>query len=448
MRVLLAALLAASGCATQNDIVAQYRQMRPDIAAGNYQAAVEKLKAARGPVYEEGDRVAYWLNLGTLQHYAGDHEASMQSLVSAEETMQELWTKSISEEIARFVISDASKTYAGEDFERILVYFYTALNRVEQGRIQDALVEARRADEQLKRMRIAYEKDGGLGTAYVQDAFMLWLVGVFYELEGSYNDAFLAYREAESVYRKLYARRFATAAPAFLGEDLVRTARLANLGSEGDALARRFAVDGHTVERWREGWAEIVLIHGSGEAPYKVEESFTGVLPGGQVVRVAIPRFVPVPHSIASAELDVGGRTGRTQVVEPVARIATEQFRTQLPGIKARAIARAAVKYAAVAGVKRAVGGGRNASSDRQLAGAVVGLLGSLAGAAAEAADLRAWTTLPAEFGATRLWLPPGEHDVQVRFQDRRGRTIGQAPPLRVRLGPRERRILSVRSLR
>ncbi|MGF1509636.1 MAG: COG3014 family protein [Myxococcota bacterium] len=433
------------GCASQTAIVQQYQDMRPDIVRGDYRAAIEKLKASRGAVYQERDRVAYWLNLGTLQHYAGEYAASMDSLVSAEETMRELWTKSVSEEVARFIVSDAAKTYAGEDFERVLVYFYTALNQVQLGKVQDALVEARRADQELQRMKIAYEKEGGLGTVYVQDAFMLWLIGVFYEIEGSYADAFLAYRAAEEAYQKQYSTRFGTAAPAFLAEDLLRSAVL---GNRSDVAAQlRGRADGQTLQLLQQGWAEIIVIHGNGEAPYKVEKTFTAPLPGGQVTRLAFPSFVPVPHRVARAEVAVGPRTGATQTLEPVDRIASAQFEAQLPGIKARTIARAAIKYAAVAGLKRAVGGGRDASDERRLAGTLVGLFGSIAGAAVEAADLRAWTTLPAEFGATRLWVPPGSHRVDVQYVGRNGGVVSSAAPITVRVRPGERRILNYRSL-
>lgn len=448
LSLVVAVAASGAGCASQSGIVRQYREMRPALIERNWAGAVAQLEEARTRVYREQDRVMYWLNLGTLLHYAGEYERSMEAFVAAEETMREMWTKSISGEVARFVLNETSQGYPGEDHERVLVYLFTALNRVKQGRVADALVEARRADEQLKRMRIAYEGEDGLGTAYRQDAFMLWLVGVFYEIEGSHNDAYLAYRRARKIYEEHYAETFGTSAPPFLDEDLYRTASLAGLEVEARALLESGRITGESLARLEEGWAEVILIHGSGEAPYKVERRFNAPLPDGYVVSVALPEPVVVPHEIDHARLVVGDVSASTAPVEPVARIAATQYAKQLPAIQARAIARAAIKYGVTKAASEAVKGGRDSSGERQIAGTILGILGNIAAAATEGADLRAWTTLPADFGATRLWLPAGTHQVKVTFHARSGARMGELKPDTLTLRPGERRLLSVRSIR
>jgi len=443
-------VLAASACASQNRIVEQYREMRPDLLKREWTVAAAKLEDARTRVYREQDRVMYWLNLGTLLHYAGDYERSMQNFIKAEETMREMWTKSISGEIARFVLNETSQGYPGEDHERVLIYLFTAMNRVKQGRIGDALVEARRADEQLKRMRIAYESDEGLGTVYRQDAFMLWLVGVFYEIEGSYNDAFLAYRRALQIYREHYARDFGTAPPSFIYEDLHRTGILAGLENEARTYLDSSHATGSTLDRFDEGWAEVVLVHGSGEAPFKREKRINAPLPDGYVASIALPELVRVPHEIEFAKLRVEdvGTEAETYAVEPVTRIALRQFQRQAPAIRARAIARAAVKYGVTKAASEAVKGGSDSSGERQLAGTILGLVGNIAAAATEAADLRAWTTLPADFGATRLWIPPGTHEIQISYHRQSGARVGLVESRTVTLVENERHLISVRSFR
>lgn len=444
---IVAVALCAAGCASQSGIVRQYREMRPALLERKWDSAVAQLEEAKTRVYRAQDRVMYWLNLGTLLHYAGDYERSMENFVLAEETMQEMWTKSISGEIGRFVLNETTQGYAGEDHERVLIYLFTAMNRVQQGRIDDALVEARRADEQLKKMRVAYEAEDGLGTVYRQDAFMLWLVGVFYEIEGSYNDAFLAYDRALTIYQEEYDR-FRAQPPAFIYEDLFRTAAQAGLTEEANALLESGRATGVTLERLMEGWAEIVLIHGSGEAPFKQEKRLNVPIPDGYVVSIALPEPVYVPHQIEFARLSVGETETTTELVEPVASIALAQYAAQAPEIQARAVARAAIKYAATKAASEAVKGGSNASSEQRFAGALVGLIGNIAAAATEGADLRAWTTLPADFGAARVWVPPGTHEVRISYHGASGARLGSAETRTVTLGPNERRLISVRSLR
>lgn len=413
---------------------------------GEWDSAAKALEASKEKEYKEEDRVMFWLNLGTLYHYAGDYQASNKNFVAAEAEMQKLWTTSISSEASKFIVSESVQDYGGEEFEKILLYFYTALNAVEQGRIDDALVEARRADEFLKKMQVHYEKEAGedgkaIGLLYKQDAFILWLVGMFYEMEGSHNDAHLAYKAALNAYANEYAGKFGTPAPQFLKEDVVRSAYLSGLTADGDDLKARLGVAGDTLEKLRSGMAELIVFHGAGEAPYKKDLFIDGRMPDGYVSRIAIPKFEAVPYRVTQANVSVGGVSSTTVMAEPITTIALRNYEHRLPAIKARAIARAIVKYVATKATSSAVSGGKDSSSGRKVAGALVGLLGNVAAAASEHADLRAWTTLPAAIGVTRMWVPAGQQSVKVDFVGGGSRAIP------VTLEPGQRRIISVRTL-
>lgn len=410
----------------------------------------------------------YWLNLGTAYHYADRLEDSSKAFFRAEETIRELFTKSVSEEIGRFIANETVQTYSGEDYERTLSYLYTALNAAQQGRLKDALVEARRADAFLRDMRIRAEKGDGPKTPWSRDAFMLWLVGWFLEREGSYPDAYLAYREAWNAYERVYAKSLSTPPPRWLGEDLYRLAQLTRRPSEAEAWKRQTGASGRTEKQLREGWAEIVVVHANGEAPYKRERNFTTVLPDGFLLRVAMPEIVASPSPRLSALLVVDDMTMPAERAEPVSAIALAQFRAREGTIKARAIARAALKYTATKVtsevVKSAVeesekgseedrgekrrSGRRAESEGAELAGALVSLLGGVASAASEGADLRSWTLLPSRFDVARLWVPPGRHDVAVDLIDPSGRPFGRLHQSTMNLKPGSRVILSVRSLR
>lgn len=447
LAVVLLAAGASTACRSQKNIVNQYKQMRPAMVRGDWAGAASSLEAAKGKAYKEEDRVMFWLNLGTLYHYAGNYPKSMENLVQAEKAMQDLWTTSISAEASKFLVSESVQSYPGEEFEKILVYFYTSLNMVEQGRIDDALVEARRADEFLKKMQVHWEKEAAdnddvVGLLYKQDAFILWLVGIYYEIEGSHNDAHLAYKAALKSYQTEYGPKFATSAPSYLKEDVVRSAYLAGMTADADALKGQLGVGGDTAQKIQEGMGEVIFFHGAGEAPYKEDLFIDGRMPDGYVMRIAIPKFKQKPHRVTSAQISAGGATAQTVVAEPISTIALKNYQHRLPAIKARAIARAIIKYAATKGAKKAVSGGKNSSSGRKVAGALVGLLGNVASAASEHADLRAWTTLPSSIGVARMWVPAGQHQLQVSFAGGGSKTI----PVTVKAG--ERKILSVRTVR
>lgn len=438
------ALSFSAGCRHHTDMRTQYTEMRRAMLTGDWQTASKQLETAREKVYTEDDRVMYWLNMGTLQHYAGNAAGSNDNLVKAESAMQELWTTSISSEASKLVVSETLQAYEGEDFEKVLVYLYTSLNNVNLNRMQDAIVEARRADELLKKMLVHYEKEGEVGTLYKQDAFMLWLVGLYYEVEGkaTLNDAYLAYKAAYKSYAEDYQGQYGTPAPKFLGEDLVRAAKLAGFPDDAAKFQRETGATGDSLQKLADGMAEVILIHANGEAPYKEEFFIDGVMPDNYVMRIALPKFVAVPFQVAHAELKASdGTTARTELAEPITAMVLKNFEHRLPAIKTRAIARAVVKYAATKGAQ-AVAGGEN-----QLAGALVGLAGNIASAASEAADLRSWTTLPGSIGVARVWLPAGHHQLQVTYHNSSGASIGRLEQISVDLKPGERRIVSVRSL-
>lgn len=432
------ASISGAACRHHGDLHKQYAEMRPAMMAGDWGQAATALEAAQKQgVYKESDRVMYWLNMGTIAHYAGDTKRSMDVLVKAESAIQELWTKSIGAEASKFVVSDTLASYPGEDYEKVLLYYYTALNRVKDGKLQDALVEARRADEFLKKMLVEFEKEEG-GTLYRQDAFMVWLVGLFYEMEGTYQDAYIAYKAAYDTYEKEYSQKFGTPVPAFLKEDLARLAVLAK--QPGDAAEwKSKGAPGTSLQSAADGMGEIVLIHGSGESPFKRELFIDGTMPDGKIVRIALPELVDRPSSIYYAEMNVGGATAKTELAEPVKQIALVNFKHRLPGITARAIARAIVKYVATKGAEKAAGGGT--------ASLVVGLVGNIASAVSEAADLRGWTTLPGAFNVARLWVPAGQHELTVTYHAPTGGQVGRTDKISVTVEPGRHHIVSVRTV-
>jgi hypothetical protein len=428
------------------DFRGQYHDMRANMINGDWKTASAQLESSKEKVYGKADRVMFWLNMGTVLHYANEFDKSQQNLVEAEKTMDELFTKSITEEASKLIISESIQDYPGEDFEKVLLYLYTSLNNIKLNKINDALVEARRADELLKKMQVHAEKEGknAVGTIYKQDAFMLWLVGLFYEMEGksSMNDAFLAYKAAYKSYREDYAGHFGSGPPKFLGEDLVRTAKLMGFEQDAEQFKKETGASGETAEKLQAG-GEVVLIHAMGEAPFKEEFFIDGKMPDGYVMRIALPKFVAIQGQVAYAEVKAGGVDARSELAEPISQIVLKNFEYRLPAIQARAIARAIVKYAAT----KTAQAGADKADKTGVAGALVGLAGNVASAASEAADCRSWTTLPSSVGVARMWLPAGHHQLEITFHNGSGAVIGSPQSIAVDVAAGEHKIVSVRSL-
>ncbi|MBP1649611.1 MAG: hypothetical protein H6Q30_3056, partial [Bacteroidetes bacterium] len=215
--------LLLAGCAMRSDL---YRDVDQSIVSGKYAVAASTVKANREE-FGETNSVLFNLEVGLLSHYGAQHAESNEMFLEAERKMEELYTKSISTEAAAALLNDNLLPYEGEDFEKVLVNLFLALNFAQMGEIEEALVEARKVDLKLKEYSKHYEEK----NTYKQDAFARYVMGALYEAGGEMNDAFISYQKAYEGYTE-YARAYGTPCPSFLKADLVRTAGMLGFHDE------------------------------------------------------------------------------------------------------------------------------------------------------------------------------------------------------------------------
>ena len=148
--ILLIILVVAVGCATGTAMLrrqADFKEMDQLIQIRGFEAGINHIQlsqAGRRPLYPENNAVSMHLDLGLLQHFAGEYRASANSLLNAERLIQEAFTRSITENIATFLLNDNVREYPGEDFEDIYINIFNALNFFKLGDIDGALVEIRK----------------------------------------------------------------------------------------------------------------------------------------------------------------------------------------------------------------------------------------------------------------------------------------------------------------
>jgi len=386
------------------------------IAAADYGGAQTQIQNLKESEYGKKNAVLYYLDLGMVQHDAGQYKDSDVSLAAAEDRMEELFTKSVSRRAGTFLLNDNTTEYSGEVFERALMNAIRALNYVFLGTTEDALVEARKVTAYLARFNSFMEGKSG----YKDSAFAQYLSGMLFEQNGANDDARICYDAAAGAY-KWYGSDYGTPEP-------------------------HFGVPAY-ADLDRQGLGEVVLLHYNGKAPMKVSRSFqvawneamiavnqsgddeansnrfrkalnAGLL--GSAITVSYPEYVQDPYNIAASRISADGFSADTQLMEDVSAIARRALEDRNAAIKLRAIARATVKYVLA-----------KAASDEveKRAGAGFGLLArmitSATAAATETADTRGWTTMPAQIRMARMALPPGRHDVTVTFTGRNGEPEG-----------------------
>ena len=402
--------------------------------------------------YGPRNRLLYNMDRGMTLHLAGDYVQSNSLLEQAALEVERLYTRTVRTETAAFLTNDNLLPYEGDPYEHVMINVIKALNYAAMGQLMEAVVEARQIDHRLNVLSdTAQEKDG-----YREDAFARYLTGLLYEATGDLNNAFIAYRKAYEIYEATrgWAR---TPMPPMLREDLLRTTDALHMTAEFEEYRRQFPETRWVSQPDQPDLAQVVVIGYNGRAPRKEEalldipvslsalqlvllnrgvihssnrqerRAADSVLYGlnGRVVRVALPRLVPQKTQVLHESVTLvprGGEpiSGQSQLVYNGTALAERSLSDRLPGITTKALARAAMKFAAAEAATR---GSQHAvnKGDAQWVGLVVGLIAHGLAVASEEADARSWRTLPDEIQISRLWVPPGEYECRIQALTRSG---------------------------
>ena len=423
---LLLGAVVLSGCATYSD---SFGIINRNLSDRQYDAALQEIE--KQSVSKTG-RALYLLNKGMVLRMKRDFAGSNQALEAAKAEMERLYAASLSENTLSFVVNDATVSYAGDDYEQVLVHLYMALNYLELGQPDDARVEALQVDIKLREIgeKIPDSK-------FTEDALSRYLTGLIYEELGEWSDAMIAYRKAYEAYQK-YQTNYGMAMPDMLKHDLLRLAQRQGLKDEAARYKKEFGIDqAQEKNRKPEQEGELVFILNNGLAPIKREKAIGAWAPPPSVVgpgkprasgtplqpvlvKIALPEYESRPNNVLNARISVSGKQSATQMMEDIDAIARASLAARMPAITARSIARAVAKGAIQESVDRA---GNNSGND-----AAAQLLGSfmvrVAAAATERADTRSWLTLPANIQMARLALPPGSYDVTVELLGADGQVV------------------------
>jgi hypothetical protein len=410
-----------------------YRQLEQLVNGENYSSALAMLEEKRSDVYGEKDILLYYLDRGFLEHLDGRYAASNDSFERAKQLSDEYFTKSVTAELASFLVSDNVRPYYGEDFERALVNSFGALNYVFLDKYDDALVEARQADAYLTSLQTKY----GFKNVYKEDVFARYLSGIIYEARGEINDAYISYWQALKDYRD-FPDVYGLARPP---QDLIdRVYYWAKKSFRDDVADIRHRWGNYLNEDFRPEATEIVAIGYLGVAPVKIDNFFEisfgkGWLYVGQVagdaevaeidrarsiarsiaaeeqIRLAFPKYTNRFSSVAGLRIQVAGKYYPAAEVEDIGAVAEKSLADHIGRIYARTIARAAIKYALSKEISSRV-----EKQNGRGAGLLAGALLRAVSTATELADKRCWQILPGKIVAVRIPIAPGTYNVSVDF--------------------------------
>ncbi|MCC5816584.1 MAG: hypothetical protein JJT78_17665 [Leptospira sp.] len=431
------ALLLIGSCATSYTSI--IRDTEKAYYSGNYQAAIPKIRELANRS-DSKDRLLYLMEAGMIFHTKGDYDSSNKAFKEAEQIADNIKV-SVSKTGMSFFLSDNESNFRGEDFERVLIKFYIALNYIFIGQYDTAKIYFRRLDVELQEMKYVQGK-------YRQNLAARYLDAVLSEVLGRYNDARVQYRNIEQIEPSLEQVRGDRYVLAVKENDQRDIAKLRNNSNYVQAFDN--SMNPISYER---GMGELVIINQAGKAATKesrgrlFNDQFFALTLRGSVetairargegasaagVLAAMSRAenpVPIykdrdPASALPRSVLVNNRNiGNTMIFNDYSDTAKQNFNENYKAIVTKNVASIAVKMvgaylASEAAAKAVSSAKKNKSTEQQMLENVLRIgMGAMAGYAASqtiAPDLRSWRLLPSNYQIKRLHLRPGNYTIEL----------------------------------
>jgi len=346
---------------------------------------------------KEQEEVISSLDKGMLRRINKNYTGSNQIFEVAKQEIEKLYGFSVTENLASVTINETFRGYEGDRYEQLLLHAYMAMNYIELGQLDSARVEMLQAN--VKMMEWGDEPE--------EDAFLRYLEGLIYENMGEEDSALISYRKAYTVYKEKGGAQYPIA-PERIKKDLLRMLARQGLWSEYKTYKKEFNLPDYKPVKVSKDFGELIVILNNGLAPIRREKAlpiFSSEIQKN--LRVAFPVYDQPKQRLYSPRILVNNRQYPLETVEDIDTLARYSLEQDMPGIMARATARAVVKY--------------NTQHTASENSSIAGLLMTITNLVTERADTRSWTTLPQEIQLQRVLLPVGEHKVQIQLLNSTG---------------------------
>jgi hypothetical protein len=402
----------------------------------NYSKALSLMDEKSKMATVKRNRLLYYLNKGSVYSLNNQPDSSLIYLRKADYFIED-FSKNSTAYLETMVTNKSYSTYEGEDFEKVLLHYYAAMNYLQLNSLDEALIEAKRMLLKMQKNTDKYQSK----NKYKRDAFAHNLLGIIYDAQGAYNDAFIAYRNALEVYASDYKQFFNTEVPLQLKYDILRTAYLSGFKEEFEKYQEDFKLQvqpekyisqKQVLVFWNNGLCPIkdqssinFLIVPQQNGAYQIVNTELGIsipyynsdkkanadLLDMRFIRIVIPKYVSRKLKYTNAWISSNSNERYPlQLAENVDAIAFKSLSDRMLKELGESLLRTFLKQLAVYQAEK--------NKKDGLALAV-----SLYGAISEQADTRNWQLLPAQIQYVRVPIDTSTKQLTFYAQSAEGNT-------------------------
>lgn len=413
MRILLGLiwLVAAFSCATHQVKIHKAKNL---LLSGNCDdSLVHFEKLAQD---QNDDQLLHLMEYGAALQICKQYQKSSEIFLAADRLSEQLDYHSVSRVIGATLLNEELIQYKGDTFEKFFINSMSALNYLELGLNESAMVEVRRIDEKYKRYTFDNKKKFELNS------FSKYLSGLIWESEKQYDDACIAYQAAYKLDMSLRP----------VAMDMLRSCWLAKRYNEYKKLAAEVQVTPseeieYTNRLKKSEGQEVVVLFLQGLGPTKTERSQNSIHPS------LVSTFTNVKKIVAEYEGKEGElRVAESRLVYNVEKNAIETLREDQSSLAGRRFG---------ARIAKEVFADQIRQKDKGL-----GDLAWFVMVASEKPDLRNWSLLPESIQVLRV-RPLKNSKIKITGQSAFGATLQSFEEIDLSLNP-NKKIYIIRSIK
>ena len=438
-------LLILTGCSTLRTHQLHYGGTDTLLRLNDPVAALHQIQAHTPP---KKDQLLHLLNVGMLQHWSGDYQASNQTLERANTYFEKQQIHRVSELPLRIILNDNTAEYAGDDAEEIYLHIFKALNCIALNQLDSAWVEIRQIDHKLIQLQTKYTQ-AYTDLPYTPETFTppetqpfhesalgRWLGMLLYRNDGLWDDVridhdrlHMAFTKQSNLYpfappnlenfnQPLPSKHVRLSLIGFHGRTPLKEAHALYLHTEKNLILMLNTQTYELGQSGLSGWNAI---------------AWPGIDPGLHL-KIELPRIQPRFNEVAYIEAQINQEPPlRLQKIESLETISQQLFNYRQPLLYVRTLTRTAGKaWAFQAGTKSLTEDMNEGWST--LTRFVTGALLSQT----EHADLRTAHFFPATTSIGEVILPAGIHTLQFHYYTANGRLLRSDPPRTLHLQPHQ----------